>query len=347
VSDGSTSDPGVLRSDPNLLDVDVEAPVARLEDFEIERKLATNEGISSFLAVRRGAFGFSKRVMLKVADAPFQESLAVALRLTDEARLGMRLSHPNLLQTLDLGRDADRFFLVREWVDGLGLRALMHRMWTAGERVPVEALLRVGVHVARALEYLHTLGGAGRTGDGIVHRAVTPSNVLLSRAGEVRLATLFMARPSGVGGAAESDQAAIPAYRAPEVERGQLGDPRADLYSLGAVLYEAVVGPEAFDGGTHSDWVRFRNGDAVARRVRTADMEPRLRSILLRALEPDVDRRFGSAGEMKDALRHLQSQLSGSDGDQILRDLVARHGDASPHAASAVPGGRSATGDPS
>lgn len=317
----------VLRSDPNLLDPDVEAPVARLDDFDIQRKLASNDGISSFLAVRQGLFGFSKRVMLKVADEPFQKSLAVALRLTDEARLGMRLSHPNLLQTLDLGRDDDRFFVVREWVDGVGLRALMHKLWTDGEDVATDVVVRVGVHVARALEYLHGLGGQNWSGEGIVHRAVTPSNILLSRAGEVRLATLFMARPTGGEPSKDSGGAQpIPAYRAPEFSRGQMmGDPRGDLYSLGAVLYEAVVGAEAFEGGTHSDWVRFRNDEAARRKLRTAAMEPRLRSVLLRAMEPDIDRRFNSATEMKDALRHLQSQVVRSDGDQTLRDLVEKY----------------------
>ena len=327
MSEPTTPDDLILRSDPNLLDVDVEAPVSRLDDFDIQRRLASNEGISSFLAVRRGAFGFTKRVMLKVADEPFQKSLAVALRLTDEARLGMRLSHPNLLQTLDLGRDDDRFFLVREWVDGLGMRALMHRLWTDGGRVPQEVVLRVGVHVARGLEYLHQLRGQNWSGDGIVHRAVTPSNILLSRAGEVRLATLFMARPTGAGPQVDGTHAPpIPAYRAPELSQGQMGDPRSDLYSLGAVLYEAVVGADAFEGGTHTDWARFRNDEAARRRLRTADMEPRLRSVLLRAMEPDIERRFASASELKDALRHLQAQVARSDGDEALRDLVERYG---------------------
>ena len=325
MSDPGSSGDHILRSDPNLLDPDVEAPVAMLSDFEILQKLGTTEGVSSYLARRNGALGFSKRVMLKVADEPFQKSLAVALRLTDEARLGMRLSHPNLLQTLDLGRDDDRFFLVREWVDGIGLRALMHKIWTAGDTVPLEVVLRVGVHIARALEYLHGLHGETWSGEGIVHRAVTPSNILLSRAGEVRLATLFMARPTGGEPMADGPTAPhIKAYRAPEFGRAQLGDPRGDLFSLGAVLYEAIVGPTAFEGPTHSDWVRFRNDEAVRRRLRTADMEPRLRSILLRALEPDPDRRFSRASELKDSLRHLQAQVVRSDGDQCLRDLVSR-----------------------
>jgi eukaryotic-like serine/threonine-protein kinase len=327
VSETPTPEDFVLRSDPNLLDVDVEAPVARLEDFEIQRKLATNDGVSSFLAVRRGAFGFSKRVMLKVADEPFQKSLAVALRLTDEARLGMRLSHPNLLQTLDLGRDNDKFFVVREWVDGLGLRSLMHKLWCDSAAIPLEVVLRVGVHIGRALEYLHQLRGQNWSGEGIMHRAVTPSNILLSRAGEVRLSTLFMARPTGTASQVDNTHTPpIPAYRAPELARGQMGDPRGDLYSLGAVLYEAIVGPEAFEGGTHSDWVRFRNDEAARRRLRTADMEPRLRSVLLRAMEPDLERRFATAAELKDALRHLQTQVSRSDGDQMLRDLVEKYG---------------------
>lgn len=325
MSDPSLSGDDVLRSDPNLLDPDVEAPVAMLDDFEILQKLATAEGVSSFLAVRRGALGFSKRVMLKVADAPIQQALAVALRLTDEARLGMRLAHPNLLQTLDLGRDGDRFFVVREWVDGLGLRRLMHQVWGAGEVVPLAVSLRIGIHVCRALEYLHGLRVEPWASEGIVHRAVTPSNILLSRAGEVRLATLFMARPAGVETATDTEEARpIPAYTAPERLRGLRGSPTADLFSLAAVLYEAIAGPAAFEGSTESDWSRFRDDAVLAASIGALDCHPALRAILGDSLAGSPSSRPATATELKDRLRAWQLDELRDDGDQALRDLVNR-----------------------
>ncbi len=316
----------ILRSDPNLLDPDVEAPVAMLQDFEILQKLASTEGVSSYLALRRGAFGFSKRVMLKVADAPIQEALAVALRLTDEARLGMRLAHPNLLQTLDLGRDGDRFFVVREWVDGLGLRRLMHRVWEAGEELPLAVCLRIGIHVCRALEYLHGLRVEPWAAQGIVHRAVTPSNILLSRAGEVRLATLFMARPVGVEPSDETDEARpVPAYTAPERARGLRGTPAADLFSLAAILYEALAGATAFEGSTESDWSRFRDDTELAKAIEHLKQDEALVAILRDALAGSPESRPATATELKDRLRAWQLAELKDDGDQALRDLVERY----------------------
>ncbi len=310
-----------------LIDPDVEAPVSRLSDFEILRKLGAHDGITSFLAEKRGAFGFTKRVMLKVADRPVGEGLDVALRLSDEARLGMRLIHPNLLQTLDLGRDEDRFFLVREWVDGIGLRALMHRTWERGETLGIPALLRMAIGVCRVLGYLHGLTARPWAPSGIVHRGVAPSNILISAAGEVRLANLFMARGPNKRADGEphvGGMRLIPAFTAPEVAEGLPAKATADVFGLGVALAEGILGPDALDGGTESDWLRTRDDDAFAARLAASDaVGDDLREVLIRATAADPRARYGSAVHFKDDLRLLLKERFRSDGDDDLRALVA------------------------
>lgn len=323
MSDPSASGPV---DDPGLLDSEVEAPVTRLEDYVVLRKLGKHDGISSCLAERRGDFGFVKRVTLKVADESFQDGLDIALRLSDEARLGMRLSHPNLLQTLDLGRDEGRFFLVREWVEGIGLRALLRKTWERGEVLSVPAVLRVGIHVCRALAYLHNLRQPPWAPNGIVHRGVAPSNILLSHAGELRLANLFMARGAGraeVSGARRAPTHVIPAYAAPESGQGQGSEPAADLFSLGVVLFECLAGPGALAGEPGSDWTRIRDQKAMEQKLERVEGSDDLREVLIRATSSKPEHRHSSASQLRDELRRILEENHRSDGDDELRTAVA------------------------
>jgi serine/threonine protein kinase len=298
----------------------------RIAEFALLRCLADRDGIKSYLAERRGQFGFAKRVLLKIADRPFDDGFDVSIRLTDEARLAMRLSHPNLLSTLDLGREGARLYLVREWVDGIGLRGLLSRSWAAGASLPLVAALRVTIEVCRGLAYLHDSRHVPWASEGVVHRAVTPSNILLSRAGEIRLANLFMARPTGLSeGGLEAGARAevIPAWRAPEVAAGRPADPRSDQFSLGLILLEAVVGPAALAGPPDSDWNRTRDDALIQSHLASESMPADLRPILARAIAPRVDERFATIDGFKDALRHVLRDLHRTDGDQELRDAVA------------------------
>lgn len=313
------------RTDPNLLDRDVEAPVSRIADFEILRCLATHEGITSYLAHRRGELGFSKRVMLKVADNPFERGAGVSMRLTDEARLGMRLSHPNLLSVLDLGRDEGRMFLVREWVDGLGVRRLLQRMWAQKKQMPPAAALRIGVDVLRALHHLHTVRSISWAPEGIVHCAVTPSNILISTAGEVRIGNLFMARPHGRAASGTDRRGAptmIPAFQAPELSAGRAPEPRSDQFSLGAVLFECLAGEAAFEGAPDSDWNRYRDDARVQAMLREDAVPEGIRDVLLVAMAPDPRDRFPDAGAFKEELRRVLLDEYRTDGDQELRDVI-------------------------
>lgn len=310
--------------DPLLSDPDVEAMPSRLADFELLRDLGTHDGIRSWYAIRRGGFGFHKRVLLKVARATFKEDPSVALRIVEEARVGMALHHPHLLSVLDLGRDGDRYFLVREWVDGLGLRALLRGAWAQGRAPSIDAVLRVGVATARALSYLHGLRVEPWAPRGVVHRAVTPSNVLISAWGEVRLATLCLATPSGATESASASGAPLlPAWTAPEVLEGRPAEPRSDIYSLGALLFEAIAGPHAFEGDPSSDWSRRRDEQRFTWMLPRLAAPERVKEMLDRCLKTDVNARPDNVTEVKDVLRRALREDLGTDGEVALRREVA------------------------
>jgi serine/threonine-protein kinase len=326
-----TDDSNPARPDPALNESDLELPPARLKDFEIVRRLAQHNGVTSYLAIRRGILGFSKQVLLRVADHPFHERPEVGLRITDEARLGMQLSHPHLLQTLDLGRDHDRFFMVRQWVSGAGLRAILKHTWAAGESLSLPVALRIGVGVCRALDYLHGLRVTPHAPKGLLHRAIQPSNILLSTAGEVRVANISVPRGTeaeAANKAAASGEFSLKAYVAPEVAEGLAADRRADLFSLGAVLYECIGGPEAFAGDPESDWNRYRTwAGGPPDHPRLQSVPQTVRAVLNRTLVGDRDRRIEHAGELRRELQNILRTEYRSDGDEELRLVVARYRD--------------------
>ena len=314
--------PAVGTTSVELVDRDVDVPPATLADFDVVHVLASNGGISSCLARRLGEFGFNKRVLLKVADNTFDASPETNMRLNEEARIGMRLAHPNLLQILDLGRDDGRTFLVREWVDGLGLRALLRSTWERDEALPVPAALRIGVGVARALTYLHGLR-APWAPRGVSHRVLTPSNILLSRSGEVRLGNLSLADPSDrFDSEFRPVEGGYPAFCAPEVLQGARPGHPADIFSLGAVLFETLIGPDAFSGPVHSDWLRYRTDLHIQDRVQASDLPGPLREMLARALHPSPDQR-PMARHLREFLRRWLESEHATNGEDALRDALS------------------------
>jgi serine/threonine-protein kinase len=307
----------------------LDTPPRDLSDFRVLQVLAEHHGTSVALAAAEGHFGLSRLVLLKTANTDLHQGLRTALRLTDEARLGLRLRHPNLLATYELGRDGNRFFLIREWVEGLGLRRLLCSAWEDGGPSPAATLL-IGQELCSALDYLHGLSIEPWAPSGIVHHGVVPSNIIITSGGEVRLANLYMARPTGKASAllhdneivSELPPGAAPAYRAPELERDAPADGRADLFSLGAVLYEALVGPEAFGGDPDRDWSRHSDDADVLNQLEDSDLPLSVRSILERAMAPLPSDRYATARELRTDLQEANRKDYGSSGAEELRSLA-------------------------
>ena len=241
-----------------------------------------------FLARRRGPGGVEKRLVVKRIRRERSRDPRFVEMFVGEARLSMSLSHKNVVPVFDFGRAGDELFLVMEYVEGANLGAAL-----AADGVPLEPALVafVGIEACQALDYAH--------GRGVIHRDVTPANVLLSRAGEVKLADFGVATAEtdlGAGGRVRG----TPAYMAPEQARGEAMDARSEVFALGLVLWETLAGRRAYDGAdVQAQLARARAGDvpALDERVPAA-----LRAVIERATRADPEARFASVRAMQLAL---------------------------------------------
>lgn len=217
---------------------------AHLGSYRLFERIGRGGMAEVFLGLKLGSFGFARRVVVKCLHDHMCGNPDAENRFVEEAQLASLLEHSNIVQVLDLGMSGGRLFMVMEHVDGLDLKTLL-----AGYgALPLAAVLHLGCSVSRGLHYAHTLSDGNGAPLGIVHRDVSPSNILISRDGSVKLADFGVAKAAG----REKTRAGVVkgkyAYMSPEqVEQCEL-DARSDLFSLGAVLYEAATGERLFVG---------------------------------------------------------------------------------------------------
>ena len=225
----------------------------RFGDYEIEGRLGAGGMAEVYVARRAGPEGFVKRVCLKRVLAGNETDRETVAQFHDEARLCAHLRHPGIAAVHELGQVDGKWFMAMELVDGLDLRSLVATLRARGATLPVDVAIHVVRHVAEALAYAHALSIDGRA-IGIVHRDVTPSNVLLSVHGEVKLADFGIARSSVRTHRTRSGvvKGKVP-YMAPEQALGETLDRRTDLFALGVVAFELLTGRRPHDGQTDLD----------------------------------------------------------------------------------------------
>jgi serine/threonine protein kinase len=208
----------------------------------------------TFVAVRRGPGGFEQNVCIKRILPSFESDAEFVESFLAEARMSAALRHANIVQVLDFGVADDSHYLALELIDGLDLRALLGG--DADQRLVLEPdhVTLIAADVCAALEHAHS-DAPGRPS--VVHRDVSPSNVLISSAGEVKLTDFGIARAtSGRGRTATGIIKGKVPYMPPEyIERSSF-DARGDLFSLGVMLYEAIAGQRPFDGHSDIDTIR-------------------------------------------------------------------------------------------
>ena len=217
--------------------------------YRVLRKIAHGGMAEIFLALQLGVEGFQKQVVLKRILPALAADPSFVRMLVDEAHIASTLNHSNLVQVLDLRHSGSEYFLVLEFVDGWSLEQVRRRAQKAKLKLPLPLALSIVGALCRALAYVH-----GRTRDGrplgIVHRDVTPQNVLLSAEGDVKLADFGIAK--ALGKREKSATGVIKgkfAYMSPEQAAGETLDGRSDLFSVGTLLYLLTTGKEAVRRG--------------------------------------------------------------------------------------------------
>ncbi|TMQ10443.1 MAG: PEGA domain-containing protein, partial [Deltaproteobacteria bacterium] len=247
---------------------------------------------------------FERHVVLKMILPERAHDETSVQMFLDEARLAASLNHQNVAQVFEVGKDASIHFLAMEYVHGQDLRALLARAGSAGTRVPLELALTVVSGAAAGLEHAHERRSADGTPMGIVHRDVSPSNIMIGYDGSVKLLDFGIAKATSRS--VETQSGVIKgkfAYMAPEQCRGREVDRRSDVFSLGIILYEVTTQHRCFRADSDFDTMhRIVTGDIV-RPTRLVHGYPQaLEAIVLKALAVEPGQRYQSAGLLLEAV---------------------------------------------
>ena len=250
---------------------------------------------------------------------------ALTEMFVNEARLAMGLSHPNIAQVFDFGEVAGEYFLAMELVQGESLQRVLRRAQKLDlPDLPMPFAVSIAIELCKGLHYAHTRrDDAGRM-LGLVHRDVSPENVMLSYAGAVKLVDFGIAKTALAGGSKTKTGAVKGKYLffSPEQAQGQPLDARSDVFSAGVVLYTLLCGRQPFLGKHFPAMRAIVQGEFPLPRTLNANISPALEHILLTALAKDRDQRFASAQAFEDALSRILVQEAPGLPSNALQSLM-------------------------
>ena len=294
---GSTLPPAML-ADPGRM----------LGKYHLVAEIARGGMGVVYLAMVQGPGGFNKLVVVKELKPELVEEPAFLTMFLDEARLAARLSHPNIVQTNEVGNDGDRYFMAMDYLDGRGLDQIRRRSKVAGFGLSVPMQIRVVCDMLAGLDYAHKLTDFDGSPLNIVHRDVSPQNVFVTFDGQVKLLDFGIAKASD--SMYETHAGVVKgkvSYMSPEQGRGWKVDARADVFSAGVILWEALTGKRMREGKNEQEklWALVSNDTPRASEIKPW-VPPELDEICARAMAWNRDERYARAGAMQaDLERYL------------------------------------------
>jgi len=274
-----------------------------------------------YLAASQGPRGFSKLVVVKELKEEFTSDAEFSSMFVDEARLAARLSHPNIVQTYEVEESAGHFFIVMEYLEGQPLSQTRTRLAKMGAQLR-DHQARVLCDVLEGLHHAHELVDYDGTPLNVVHRDVSPHNVLVTYGGDAKLVDFGIAKAAD--SSSQTRTGVIKgklAYMAPEQAFGKPVDRRADVFSIGVILWEAITGRRMWKGNAEGAIAhRLSIGDLPKIAEFAPDAPPMLKAICERALAPKASDRYPTAS----AMRHdLDAYLATLAPRPTARDLGA------------------------
>ena len=280
-------------------------------------KIATGGMAEIYKAMYRagGAGDFEKTLVIKRILPHLANDDEFVTMFRDEAKLTVRLNHANIVQVFDFGRLGTDHFLAMEYVQGQNLRQVMRRCQELGSTVPIPFALYVAMEICKGLQYAHTRKDDNDVSMGIIHRDVTPSNILVSYEGEVKIADFGIAKAAARAGGTQAGMIKGKAsYLSPEQVKGKdVIDHRSDVFALGAVLWELLVGKKLFTG---------ENDFEIMNRVLETPIRPPsevngtvppvIDKIVMMALDRDRSKRYPNAASLQKDLSRMLAEFGGS-----------------------------------
>jgi len=308
--------------------------------YQLGDKLGTGGMAEVFAGMMIGIEGFARRVAIKRVLAGLSQVPAFAAMLVAEAHIASQLAHPNIVSVLDFSRDPeDRLFLVMEYVDGKDLASLL----CAGPITPSLAIF-VLVEVLRGLGYAHRRPDPANGARGVIHRDVSPQNVLLSYEGAVKLSDFGLAKARDASEGVWSETVrGKPSYMSPEQVSGEVLDGRTDLYAVGVMLWEMLAHRPLFVGTSKEIMAQVMFKAIVLPSSMRDDVPVDLEAIAMKLLERDRNNRFPTAGATIEAL--LRCTHAPRDGRGELVQLLGERFPRSAAEASPEPGGAVVPGE--
>src|SRR4051812_6492273 len=290
--------------------------------YRITERVAAGGMAEVFRGVAESLQGFKKNIAIKrILPALTKNKKFVAMFL-DEARLSLVLQHANIVQVFDIAHTDDTYFIVMEYVDGVDLKAVMEWRRRIGRRIPIAHTLYIVMEICKGLSYAHELLNP-ETGKplGIVHRDISPPNVLISKQGEIKVVDFGLAKATSQ--IETTDPGVVKgkmSYLSPEAARGDEVDNRADIFAVGILLYELLTGKRLFYGETDYQTVELvRNAKIPPIKPQNPQVEPELEDIVRKALARRPDDRYQNATDIQDGL----AQYAYSRGLKVIaRDIA-------------------------
>ncbi|NOK38789.1 protein kinase [Corallococcus exercitus] len=252
-----------------------------------------------------GDAGVTKPVLIKKVLPEYANDEAFISMFISEARISATLSHGNVAQVFDFGRVDGEYFLAMEFVDGQPLhRVLKRAMKSELAALPIPVAVFIAMEMCRGLHYAHTRTDSRGQPLGIVHRDISPDNVLLGYEGQVKIVDFGIAKAQLIRGFKTAPGVVKGKYLffSPEQARGEEVDARTDVWATGVVLYELLCGKLPVEGPPHVVMMRVARGEIPAPRLLRPDLPKELNDIVMKALTPDREQRFESSHAFGDAL---------------------------------------------
>ncbi len=277
--------------------------------YYLSDKLGTGGMAEIYKAKTFGSDGFEKTVVIKKILPHWANDPEFIRMLVDEAKLAVILDHPNIVDVMDLGSVDNTYYIAMAFVDGFDLKTLMNRVEEKGQKIPIDVACYIIIQTAAGLEYAHRKIAEDGKPLHIIHRDVSPHNILLSYNGDVKISDFGIAKAASKGSFTATGMLKGKfSYMSPEQTRGENLNHQSDIFALGVVLYEMLTGKKCFDGDTAL---------AILEKIRHCNLKPEdlpenipdpLRRILAKAMAGSLNDRYNSAEAFQVDLAQFLSQ---------------------------------------
>ncbi len=292
--------------------------------YEIFTEIASGGMAGIYLARQMGPEGFQRPVVIKRVLRKLVERDEFVEMFLDEARLGAQINHPNVVQIYEFGHTGDTYFMALEYLFGETLSKTIRALRRRERRFDPILAAHVISRAAAGLHHAHEMHGRDGEPLGVVHRDVSPQNLFLTYDGHVKVLDFGIAKSAGRTTVTRAGQVKGKfAYMCPEQARGEGVDRRADIWSLGVVLYEMTTGTRLYDGPLEVELLyRLLETEPIPPSDVVDDYPPELEAIVLRALKKNRDDRFPTARDLKRALDQYVASKGRAIGAEEVSDLM-------------------------